>query len=94
MLMAGMKVKFDDAGLNKLLVQNYLGVLKDEADAIGKNVQAAYPGTNVVTSSGVNRKGRPFGIVYIAEVNGIAHQVKHGSLTRAAAQRGIETRRY
>lgn len=92
--MAGMKVKLDDAGLNKFLVQNYLGVLKNEADAIGKNVQAMYPGTNVVTSSGVGRDGRPFGIVYIAEVNGIAHQVKHGSLTRAAAQRGIETRRY
>lgn len=94
MLMAGEKLAFDDAALNKLLVRNYLGVLAEEAEAIGNNVQAMYPGTNVVTSSGVGRDGRPFGIVYIAEVNGIAHQVKHGSLTRAAAQRGIETRRY
>ena len=94
MLMAGMKVKFDDAGLNKILVANYLDALGQEAEAVGRNVQAAYPGVNVVTSSGVGRNGRPFGIVYIAEVNGVAHQVKHGSLTRAAAQRGIETGRY
>lgn len=92
--MAGLKIQFDDRALNRFLVQNYLGVLADEADAVGRNVQEAYPGINVVTSSGVGRNGRPFGIVYIAEVNGVAHQVKHGSLTRAAAKQGIETRRY
>lgn len=94
MLMAGMKLEIDDAALNKFLVKNYRPLLEKEAEEIGKSVQAAYPGINVVTSSGVNRKGRPFGIVYIAEVNGVVHQVKHGSLTHAAAQRGIETRRY
>ena len=47
MLTAGMKIQFDDRALNKFLVQNYLGVLKDEAEAIGKNVQSAYPGTNL-----------------------------------------------
>lgn len=92
--MSGLKLEFDDRKLNKFLVKNYLSVLESEAVEVGKQLQVNYPGINVVTSSGVNRQGRPFGIVYIAEVNGIAHQVKHGSLTRAAAQRGIETRRY
>lgn len=89
-----MKVGFDDEQLNKYLVNLFGDRLAEEAEAVAENVRAAYPGLKVVTDSGVGTNGRPYGLVSIAQINGIAHQVKHGSLTRAAAQRGIETRRY
>lgn len=89
-----MKVGFDDEQLNKYLVDLFGDRLAEEAEAVADNVRAAYPDIKVVTGSGVGKNGRPYGLVSIAEINGVAHQVKHGSLTRAAAQRGIETRRY
>lgn len=92
--MGGVRVKFDDKALNAFLVQEFGPKLTEEAEAIANDVRSAYPDLNVVTSSGVGDNGRPFGLVVIAQINGIAHQVKHGTLTRAAAQQGIETRRY
>lgn len=92
--MGGVKIRFDDAALNEFLVKGFGPKLAEEAEAIAGDIRAEYPDLNVVTGSGVGRNGRPYGLVVIAQVNGLAHQVKHGTLTRAAAKRGIDTRRY
>lgn len=38
--------------------------------------------------------GRPVSIVTIAHASGLARQAKHGTLTRAAAENGLEVTRY
>lgn len=41
-----------------------------------------------------DRKGRPVALITLQEPNGVLRQVKRGVLTRAAAQEGLDVRRY
>ena len=91
--MGRMKFRFDDAALNAYLVELFKDKLGAEAAAIASDIKAEHPDLNVISQSGIGDNGRPYGLVTIAEPHGLQHQAKHGTLTRAAAKRGIETRR-
>lgn len=51
-------------------------------------------GVEVTTRQSVARDGRPVCLVTIAHPSGLARQAKHGVLTRAAAENGLEVTRY
>ncbi|PRQ10631.1 hypothetical protein C1Y63_10580 [Corynebacterium sp. 13CS0277] len=48
----------------------------------------------VEVENGTNTSGRPVSVVRIPHPGGLASQAKHGTLTRAAAQCGLDVKRY
>lgn len=68
----------------------------DEAgEAVGKAVAARVPGDVPVTSTPqIGDNGRPASLVTIAHASGLARQAKSGTLSRGAAEVGLEVTRY
>ncbi|MGN0095043.1 MAG: hypothetical protein ACI38U_03165 [Corynebacterium sp.] len=66
-------------------------VTSSAAKNIGNRIPARY---QVGVRDEVNRSGRPTSLVTLMEVNALAIQAKHGTVTRAAAEEGAEITRY
>lgn len=71
-----------------------LELAEPELDAAAKDVAASISGVEVTVTSTRTRSGRSVKLVTLAEAKGIAMQAKHGTLTRAAAARGMKVHRY
>ena len=67
--------------------------LAPELEAAAKRVAASIGGETGVRMQR-DRKGRPVALITLQEPGGIARQVKSGVMTRAAAQAGLEVKRY
>ncbi|MHD0024506.1 hypothetical protein ACQX2E_09580 [Corynebacterium diphtheriae] len=91
--MAKATVNFNHATLMDFLAENY----SDELAAVTKSVAASVDvpdDVEVITKVDRDRTGRPRGMVTIAHPGGLAMQAKHGVLTKAAAENGLDIRRY
>lgn len=84
------RVQITDEG-----ARNIFRMLIPVVSEAGKSIAAKVPpdiSANAVDR--VDRNGRPVSIVALTEVNGLAIQAKHGTLTRAAAAEGADVHRY
>lgn len=91
--MAKARVSINHDALMDFLAQNYMG----ELEAMTKSVAASVDvpeGVEVITKVDRDRTGRPRGMVTIAHPTGVILQAKNGALTRAAAENGLDVRRY
>lgn len=84
------KLKLDSAGLNKAMAKTVAPMLEEAA----KEVTAGISGYSTGVQSGLDRNGRPVAYAAITEPHGMAIQAKHGTLTRAAAEQGLDIHRY
>lgn len=67
--------------------------LAPQLEAKAREVAASVDGkTGVLVRK--DRKGRPVALVTLMEPDGVRRQVREGVLTRAAAQAGLDVRRY
>lgn len=76
--------------------QAIFGMLAPVVYGAGANIAGRVP-PGVASASHldlVNPSGRPVSLVALTEVNGLAIQAKHGTLTRAAAEEGADIHRY
>ena len=67
--------------------------LAPELEAAAKRVASNIDGKTGVRMQR-DRQGRPVAMVTLQEPGGIARQVKNGVMTRAAAQAGLDVKRY
>lgn len=91
--MAKATVTFNHAALMDFLAEN----CSDELAAVTKAVAASVDVSDdveVITKIDRDRTGRPRGMVTIAHPGGLAMQAKRGVLTKAAAENGLDIRRY
>lgn len=93
--------KLDRGGVGMWMRADLQGIVAQATEKVAGNVRSAVAanppqsGTaQVLTSTGVNRNGRPFGLVTIAHPYGQALQAKHGVLTKAVAAAGLDFRAY
>lgn len=86
------EIMFSSKTISKVL-HEFLPEVVDAAKEIAANVDVP-DDVPVSVTSGTNQKGRPYALVTIAHPSGMARQAKHGTLTKAASEAGIETRRY
>lgn len=68
-------------------------ILEPELEKTGKAVANKVDADTTVTMKR-DQNGRPVAMVTIAEARGLALQAKHGSITKAAAQEGLDVHRY
>lgn len=84
------KLKLDSAGLNKALAAS----VGPDLERAAKQVTGAITDHDTSVSLGLDRNGRPVAYATITEPHGLAIQAKHGTLTRAAAEAGLDIHRY
>lgn len=88
------KIVFDDEAIMKFLQKVAPEALDKTAEEIADNVRTKVPDdVPVEVYHGLNKKGRPYSMVAITHPSGEARQIKHGVLTRSAAESGIKTKR-
>ncbi|MCX7491472.1 hypothetical protein OS127_02870 [Corynebacterium sp. P6129] len=85
-----MKLRFDEAAINQVIAQQCAAPI----EAAGVAVASKVTGAPVSTRMTVNRGGRPVCLVTITHPKGMAMQAKHGTLTRAAVEVGLDIHRY
>lgn len=68
-------------------------LLEPQLEKTGKSVANKINAETTVTMKR-DDNGRPVAMVTIAEAKGLALQAKHGTLTKAAAQEGLDIHRY
>lgn len=92
--MGKVKIKLNKPELMGILRDFFSDDIAVRAEAIAADVRANVPkDVPVHVKHELNRSGRPVSIVTIAHPSGMARQAKHGTLTRAAAQQGLDIRR-
>ena len=75
----------------------YMDLLKQaepDLEAKANEVAASITGVETTVTMREDRNGRPVALGTLAEAKGIAMQAKHGTLTRAAAAKGLDVTRY
>lgn len=85
--------------LNKETFRKVTATVRPDVEAAARKVAASVRGkvpdeVPVTTLSRHGNDGRPVVLVTIAHPSGLARQAKHGVLTRAAAENGLEVTRY
>ena len=81
---------------------DHLDELESTANAVAKRIESdakqRLPKSSVDPESMVvmsrNDKGRAVAIVYLQHPGGLALQARHGVMTRAAVEQGLDVRRY
>ena len=81
---------------------DHLDKLESTANAVAKRIESEakrrLPRSSVDPESMVvmtrNDKGRAVAIVYLQHPGGLALQARHGVMTRAAVEQGLDVRRY
>ena len=86
------EIIFDDAAFMAYM-QQFAPDVAAAAEEVAANARRLTDMPVTVTNRQGN-DGRPVSIVTIAHAGGLASQAKHGTLTRAAAQAGLDTKRY
>ncbi|MEJ6013815.1 hypothetical protein WG936_08200 [Corynebacterium sp. H127] len=84
------RLMLDSKKLGKLLVNNYADDIAALTDQVAKQLP---DDVKVLTMTGINRAGRPYGLVTIAEPEALAMQAKHGVLSKSAARCGLDIKR-
>lgn len=84
------KLKLDPVGLNKALA----AAIGPDLEQAANRVTAGISKYSTGVQSGLDRNGRPVAYAAITEPQGMAIQAKHGTLTRAAAEAGLDIHRY
>ncbi|MDT9411310.1 hypothetical protein P8T80_07950 [Corynebacterium rouxii] len=86
-----MEIKFDDAAIMEAVRRAHALTI---AEVTAKVAGEIHEDVEVLTETGVNDNGRPYGLVTIAEPHGLLLQAKHGYLTKAASAAGLTVRPY
>lgn len=86
-------VHFDDDAILRLLQAVAPPILREVGEQVKAEAEANFDG-EVAMTEGINRNGRPYVMVTLKGPHGVASQLKHGTLTRAAARQGLDIRRY
>lgn len=77
------------------LMESVRPQLQEKAAAVAASARSNVPeDVEVTTRDSTSRDGRPVVLVTIAHPSGLARQAKDGTLTRAAAENGLEVTRY
>lgn len=74
--------------------QEALELTEPDLEATANEVARSITGVETTVTMRKDRNGRPVALVTLAEAKGIAMQAKHGTLTRAAAAKGLDVTRY
>ncbi len=91
--MSGVQFFWNEEELGKVL-QQFADETAEAAEQVAENIRAKVPAdVEVTVTNTTNRKGRPVSLVTIAHASGLARQAKHGTVTLAAAEAGLEVRR-
>lgn len=90
--MAKPRVKVDRRKVLQLMQKIGPPLLAEKAAAVVRRIEAAgYPaGYELVR----DRNGRPVVMIALTDAKGLNAQIKHGVVTRAAAQEGLDINRY
>lgn len=86
------KFRLNSPGVAAWMAANLPGPVMAAAQEMAGNIDGDLPVSVRLTSS--KSDGRPVGLVTITHAKGLASQAKHGTLTRAAAQAGLDVTRY
>ena len=85
-----MKIKLDPAGIREVW-----GILEPQLSAAGKSIAAKLPAEQEPgTLERRDRKGRPVCLVAMRTPEALKVQARTGVLTRAAAELGLDVKRY
>lgn len=89
------RIEFDYDAIGQWANEALAGVIEDLTNEVADNARSLINDSSVEVTARteINRKGRLVGVVTIAHLSGMARQAKHGTLTMAAAQAGLETKR-
>lgn len=84
------------AQITPMGAQRIFTMLAPVVSEAGSKIAARVPPSIASANSEdrTDRHGRPVALVALTEVNGLAIQAKHGTLTRAAAEAGADVHRY
>ncbi|MDO5534161.1 MAG: hypothetical protein Q4F65_05880 [Propionibacteriaceae bacterium] len=91
MARGGMRLRLNSPGVVAWL-RSLEPMMMATAQEVAANADTDLP-VDVHMSQGL-KDDRPVPVVTIAHAAGLASQAKHGTLTRAAAQAGLDVRRY
>lgn len=86
-----MKIEFNNDAIMEAVRAAYADTIADVTEKVAAEIP---DGVKVMTKTGVNDNGRPYGLVTIAEPHGLLLQAKHGHLTKAASSLGLTVRQY
>lgn len=87
--------RLDSDAINAMLRENFMGVVEAKAAEVAANARGMVNPKMPVASRGeINKSGRPVGLVTIMHAGGLNAQAKHGALTKAATQAGLDLKRY
>lgn len=82
-------LRLDSEGINNWLRSNAPPILQDAAEAVAAGIDGP-----VDIYQEVGRNGRPYALVVFAHPKALLSQAKHGTMTRAAAEAGVDVTRY
>lgn len=85
-------VRLNSAGITKIMQQYGPPLLEAKAKAVVARIRA--DGYSADYQMGRDRNGRPVVFITLTHVSGLNVQVKHGTVTRAAAAEGLDINRY
>lgn len=88
------KINLSSPGVKKAM-RGFSAEIARLGESVASTVRNSVPeDVPVVVKHGENRNGRPVSVVTIAHPSGLPRQAKRGVLTRAAAEHGLDIRRY
>lgn len=90
--MARPRLQLDSKEIQKWVNENLPGPIEAAAREMAGYVDTDMPVSVQMVPNKTD--GSPVGLVTIAHPGGLASQAKYGTLTRAAAQAGLDVRRY
>ncbi|ARU46729.1 hypothetical protein [Corynebacterium silvaticum] len=85
------KIEFDDAAIMEAVRNAHAATIAEVTEKVAGEIPED---VEVLTQTGVNDNGRPYGLVTIAEPHGMLLQAKHGYLTKAASALGLTVSPY
>lgn len=90
--MARPRLQLDSKAIQAWINENLPGPIEAAARKMAGNIETDMPVSVTLVQN--QKDGGPVGLVTIAHPGGLASQAKHGTLSRAAAQAGLDVRRY
>lgn len=89
------QLMFDSKALAKHMREQLAKPVHDKAVKVQHWIESNVPeDVDVVVRDDINEDGRPVSLVQIQHASGLARQANDGVMTQAAAQEGLDIRRY